>query len=118
MRDQRRAGVRIIVATATERRLAEAVLRHADAPYDALSASSLIETPTGMVVEDHRVGARKAAALQEAGVVLSDAEFLTDSASDLPTARLAGRVLLVGASRRTHVRYLREGIAVESVPGG
>lgn len=110
IRRQHAAGVRIVIATATERRLAEALLASAGVPYDALSASVLTGTPTGMAVSDHRVGARKAEALQELGTPLEDAEFVTDSITDLPTARAAARVVLIGASPRTRDRYARAGI--------
>lgn len=110
IRQQHAAGVRIVIATATERRLAEALLASADVPYDLLSASCLTDTPTGMAVTDHRIGARKAQALTELRIPLGDAEFVTDSISDLPTARAAARLILVGASSRTRKRYLRAGL--------
>lgn len=118
IRQQHAAGVRIIIATATERRLAEALLASADIPYDALSASVLTGTPTGMRVVDHRVGVRKMEALREQRIPLGEAEFVTDSITDLPTARAAARVVLVGASLRTRDRYARAGIApvVQSPP--
>ena len=112
IRDQHAAGVWIVIATATERRLAKALLSSADVPYDLLSASRLIGTPTGMAVADHRIGHRKTQALMELCIPLDDAEFVTDSITDLPTARAAARVVLVGASARTAERYARAGISV------
>lgn len=110
MREQHAAGVRIVVATASEQRLAEALLTRAGAPFDTLSASQLAVTAAGPEVLDHRIGTRKADALRELGIDLGRAEFVTDSATDLPTARLASTVVLVAASRRTEARFAREGI--------
>lgn len=110
LRQQHAAGVRIVVATASERRLAEALLASAGVPYDVLSASVLTGTSTGMKVVDHRVGVRKVEALREQRIPLKEAEFVTDSVTDLPTARAAARVVLVGASLRTRDRYVRAGI--------
>jgi len=110
IRRQRAEGARIVIATATEQRLAEALLARAGVPYDALSASRLEPAPTGMRLADHRIGARKAQALREAGVPIGTAEFVTDSATDLPTARLAASVVLIGASPRTVRRFARAGV--------
>jgi phosphatidylglycerophosphatase C len=65
---------------------------------------------TGMVVTDHRVGARKTVALREQQVPIEEAEFVTDSMTDLPTAQVAARVVLIGASSKTRDRYARAGI--------
>ena len=112
IRRQHAEGARIVIATATERRLAEALLAAAGIPYDLLSASALIETPSGMKFADHRVGMRKAEALREQGVPIEAAEFVTDSLADLPTARAAGRVVLIGASPRTRRRYARAAVSL------
>ncbi|MGY4721434.1 haloacid dehalogenase-like hydrolase [Naumannella huperziae] len=112
LRRQHAKGARIVVATATERSLAAALLDHAAVPYDSLSASSLTETASGMQVADHRVGTRKMEALREMGVSIEDAEFVTDSTTDLPTAQVAARVVLIGASTRTHDKFLRSGVTL------
>lgn len=109
---RRRRGETIVVATATEGRLATAILRAAGAPYDILSASSLAEVRGGLAFDDHRVGARKLTALREEGVAIGDALFLTDSTTDLPTALAARRVRLVGASRRTRRSFADAGIVL------
>lgn len=101
IRAQHASGTRIVIATASEERLAQAFLQQAGVPFHTLSASALVETPTGMDVGDHRVGARKAEALLEAGVRIAGAEFVTDSRTDLPTARLAANVTLVAPSLAT-----------------
>lgn len=114
MRDQRDAGVRIIIATATEHRLAEALLARAEVPYEVLSASLLEATATGMRIADHRVSGRKLEALRELGIPVEHAEFVTDSLTDLPTARAAARVTLIGASLATRKRYERLGLISRS----
>lgn len=116
MRRQHAAGAQIVVATACEQHLARALLAHAGAPCDLLCASLLAESASGMRVADHRVGARKTQALRELGVPVEEAEFVTDSVADLPTALVAARVVLVGASARTRARYARAGVtaAVEA----
>ncbi|WP_220150003.1 haloacid dehalogenase-like hydrolase [Acidipropionibacterium virtanenii] len=115
IRRQKADGAWIIIATATERRLAESLLEQASVPYDSLSASLLTETACGVEVDDHRVGQRKADALREQGIAIHDAEFVTDSMTDLPTARLAARVTLIGASQKTRERYSRRGISPTEV---
>lgn len=112
IRRQYSNGARIIIATASEERLARALLERAGVPFHHISASRLVETSTSMDVHDHRFGARKAAALVESGVPVGTAEFVTDSHADLPTARTAARVTLVHPSRSTRRSFDREGIAV------
>lgn len=112
IRRQKAQGVTVVIATATERRLAAALLETAGVPYDLLSASELSETPSGMDVTDHRLGERKATALLELGIDIAHAEFVTDSFSDLPTARRAGSVVLIGASARTRKQFRDAGIRV------
>ncbi len=67
--------------------------------------------PSWTAVSDHRVGTRKTESLREQGVVIEEAEFVTDSLTDLPTARAAASVVLIGASARTRERYARAGVA-------
>lgn len=110
IRRQHAEGKTIVIATATEARLASALLVRARVPFDHLSASELAQTATGMVFTDHRVGSRKAEALVSSGIDLATAEFATDSGTDLPTARRAGHVVLVGAGGRTRAEYERAGI--------
>jgi len=116
IRRQKEQGATIVIATATERRLAANLLEAADVPYDLLSASELSETPTGMDVTDHRLGARKVGALHELGVDIAHAEFVTDSFSDLPTAREAGSVVLIGASARTRRQFDNQGVRYSIEP--
>ncbi len=110
IRSQRAAGVRVVIATASEEQLVSALLERAGVRVDLLSASSLGFGADGPRFADHRIGARKAEALLEAGIPIAEAEFLTDSVSDLPTARLARTVRLVGASSRTAARFVAAGV--------
>ncbi|WP_394288212.1 haloacid dehalogenase-like hydrolase [Corynebacterium variabile] len=110
IRRQKEQGATIVIATATERRLAAALLETAGVPYDLLSATEFTESPTGMEVADHRLSERKAEALRELGVDLAHAEFVTDSFTDLPTAREAESVVLIGASARTLRQFRDAGI--------
>ncbi|WP_431792002.1 HAD family hydrolase [Kocuria palustris] len=112
IRRQSAQGVRIVIATATEQRLAQALLAQAGVPYDLLSASVLTQTASGMEVSDHRVGDRKTDALREQCVPIEQAEFVTDSMTDLPTARAAARVVLIGASQKTRERYGQAGVSI------
>lgn len=116
LRRQSARGATIVIATATEHRLAKALLAQARVPYDLLSASILTESSTGMTVADHRVGARKLDALREQSIGIEQAEFVTDSMTDLPTARTAARVVLIGASKKTRHRYSLAGVPVQSAP--
>lgn len=83
-------GALIVIATATERRLAQASLSSTSIPYDVLSASILGDTPTGMTVSDHQVGARKVQALRDLGILLEEAEFITERNEGPPGTILAG----------------------------
>lgn len=112
---QHNAGTRIVIATATERLLAKSLLASASVPYDHLSASELREECSGLVVADHRVGQRKAEALNDQRIEIRQAEFITDSFSDLPTAQCAARVILIGATEKTKRKYIQAGVRVVNV---
>ncbi|MGO0605905.1 haloacid dehalogenase-like hydrolase [Brevibacterium linens] len=112
IRRQHAQGARIVIATASERRLAEALLEGARVPYDLLSASLLSSRANGLTVRDHRVGERKLAALLELGVSIDKAQFITDSLTDFPTAEASSSVVLIGASARTRERYREMGISI------
>lgn len=118
IRAQHESGAQVVIATATEQRLAESLLRAAGVPYDMLCASLLAAAPDGMRFVDHRMGQRKADALIEHAVPMAAAEFATDSAADLPTARLAKRLVLIGSSPSTRERFANEGLSFELGPEG
>ena len=115
VQEQKKAGARIIIATATEHRLAQALLESAGVPFDLLSGTTFTTTPTGMDVDDHRLNERKAEALRELDVPVQDAEFVTDSFTDLPTAREAGTVVLIGASMKTRKQFQAAGVEFRTV---
>lgn len=110
IRRQKAEGARIVIATATEHRLARVLLDTAGVPFDLLSGTTFTTTPTGMDVADHRLAERKVEALRELDVPVQDAEFVTDSFTDLPTAREARSVFLIGASARTRKKFQTAGI--------
>lgn len=110
IQSQHASGATIVVATASEHHLASALLDRAGVPYDRLIATRVDGAASGLEIVDYRIGSRKAEALVEAGVPLERARFFTDSATDLPTARLTASVGLVGASKRTVERFRRAGV--------
>lgn len=120
IRAEHAAGRRVVIATASERTLAAALLERAGVPRTRLSASLLVPGPHGVEIGDHRIGERKAEAICESEPIHL-AHFVTDSATDLPTARRVASVELIGAGPRTRARFRAEGIEVraraEEVPG-
>lgn len=113
----RAAGHRIVVATATERRLATAFLDHAGATPDLLVASELGWDDHGTVrFVRHLRGAAKLDALVDAGVDVARSRFFTDSWDDHPTARAAAALVLVHPSTATVNRYTAAGLAFELIP--
>ncbi|AQP49359.1 hypothetical protein BW730_12565 [Tessaracoccus aquimaris] len=117
LRSRHAAGARIVIATASEELLVRALLEGAGVPFDLLSATTLGTGRSGLRVDDYRIGPRKATALLQAGVRIDEATFVTDSTTDLPTARLAASVELVGASRRTSAAFRRAGVAADEGQG-
>lgn len=117
LRSRHADGARIVIATASEELLVRALLESADVPFDLLSATTLGTGRSGLRVDDYRIGPRKATALLEARVRICGATFVTDSTTDLPTARLAASVELVGASRRTSAAFRRAGITATDGEG-
>lgn len=117
LNDLRRAGQRIVVATATERQLAAAFLTAAGATTDLLVASELEWDGNGAVqVVKHLRGADKREALLDAGVNVAGSRFFTDSWDDYPTARMAAELVLVHPSATTVTRYNATGLTFELLP--
>lgn len=116
MRSERASGRPVVVATATERRLAAAFLAGIGAEPDLLVASELAWTGSGGRFVRHRRGAAKRDALLAAGVDLGAATFLTDSFDDHATAELAGELVLVHPSDRARRRYAASGLAFTAHP--
>lgn len=116
MRSLRASGRRVVVATATERRLAAAFLAGIGAEHDLLIASELRWGGADGAFARHRRGAAKRDALLAAGVDLGAATFFTDSFDDHATAALAGELVLVHPSDRALRRYAASGLAFTVLP--
>jgi phosphatidylglycerophosphatase C len=111
MRSLRASGRRVVVATATERRLAAAFLAGIGAEHDLLIASELRWDGVDGAFALHRRGDAKRDALLAAGVDLGAATFFTDSFDDHATAALAGELVLVHPSDRALRSYGASGLA-------
>lgn len=106
----RESGHRIIVATATERRLAQAFLQTIGASPDLLIASELRGGTEGLEIQRHLRGSAKLDALVEAGVDVTASRFYTDSYDDYPTARVAAELVLVHPTERNLSRFAASGL--------
>ena len=94
-------GRRMVVATATEERIAQAVLRAAGLTSEAVQGSRITTSGEGAELAVYNHGSRKLRSLREDGYDLARATFYTDSRSDLPVALAARRTVLVAPSRAT-----------------
>jgi phosphatidylglycerophosphatase C len=110
VRTLRGDGRRIIVATATERRLAELFLEAIGVDWDMLVASEISWGIDGPQLVAHRRGAAKLAALRDAGVIVEACRFYTDSFDDRATAEAAAELILVHPSRQSVQRYAATGV--------
>ncbi|MGW5781936.1 haloacid dehalogenase-like hydrolase [Streptomyces sp. NPDC003863] len=90
-----------VVATASEATLARAFLDGVGRDDIPLVASQLEFAPRGPRLTAHNIGAAKLTAVRTAGFAPEDAVFYTDSASDIPLARVARRTVAVNAVRRS-----------------
>ncbi|GAA3481552.1 HAD family hydrolase [Streptomyces yanii] len=90
-----------IVATASEATLARAFLDGVGLDDIPLVASQLEFAPRGPRLSTHNVGEAKLTAVRAAGFAPEDALFYTDSASDIPLARVARQTVAVNADRRS-----------------
>ncbi|HET9648388.1 MAG TPA: HAD family hydrolase [Microlunatus sp.] len=107
-------GVRVIVVTASERRLAQGYLDAVGLAGVELLASELVFAPhTTAVFRVHNVGPDKVSCVERAGVDLSECLLYTDSASDLPLIERVGACVLVSPSKAT-MRIVRR--AALSIP--
>ena len=94
-------GDRVIVTTASERRLARRYLDAVGLGTVELFASELKATFTGLACVTHNYGVQKVVALDRARIDLADALLYTDSSSDLPLALRCRETVLVNASSAT-----------------
>ncbi|MFF4082709.1 HAD family hydrolase [Streptomyces sp. NPDC001777] len=90
-----------VVATASEESLARAFLDGVGLHNIPLAASRLDFTPRGPRLVTHNVGEAKVDAVRALGFVPEDALLYTDSASDLPLARIARQTVTVNATPRS-----------------
>ncbi|MFJ9591071.1 HAD family hydrolase [Streptomyces acidicola] len=90
-----------VVATASEATLARAFLDSLGLRDIPLAASRLDFTRRGPRLSGHNIGQAKVAAVQAMGFVPEQAILYTDSASDIPLARVARRTVTVNAARRS-----------------
>jgi phosphoserine phosphatase len=90
-----------VVATASEESLARAFLDGVGLHGIPLAASRLDFTPRGPRLIAHNVGEAKVDAVRALGFAPEDALLYTDSASDIPLARIARRTVTVNAARRS-----------------
>ncbi|MDQ8708088.1 HAD family hydrolase [Streptomyces sp. LHD-70] len=93
-----------VVATASEETLARAFLDGLGLRGIPLAASRLDFTRRGPRLSAHNVGQAKVAAVRAMGFVPEQAVLYTDSASDIPLARVARRTVTVNAARRSSSR--------------
>ena len=98
----------VTVVTASEHTLARAYLNAVGLRRVQLCASEVGMAKGQLQIATHNIGASKIDALVQTGVDVSACTFYTDSASDLPIARLCPEVILVRASHRSRRIYRRE----------
>ncbi|MGW2088627.1 HAD family hydrolase [Streptomyces sp. NPDC001880] len=90
-----------VVATASEENLARAFLDGVGLHGIPLAASRLDFTPRGPRLVAHNVGEAKVGAVRSLGFAPEGAVLYTDSASDIPLARIARRTVTVNAARHS-----------------
>jgi phosphatidylglycerophosphatase C len=95
-------GVRVIVVTASERRLAQGYLDAVGLAGIELLASELVFTPrNGAAFRVHNAGPHKVTSVERAGVNLAECLLYTDSASDLALIERVSACVLVAPSKAT-----------------
>jgi len=99
-----------LVSTATERYLAARYLAEIGADAAPLHASEFVFTRRGPRFARHNVGEHKAEALVRVHPGATIDALYTDSASDLPLARLSTITVLVGSSARAARGFERAGV--------
>ncbi|MEV4738416.1 MULTISPECIES: HAD family hydrolase [unclassified Microbacterium] len=105
----------VVVSTATERWLAHRYLAEIGVTEVQVHASQLRFLADGARFAAHNVGENKAAAFRAAFPGEKIAVLHTDSASDLPLARMSVETVLVRPSRRTLRAFARAGVAFRIV---
>lgn len=110
------AGHPIVVATATEERVAHGLLDDLGLSAVAVLGSRIDTTGGTAALAVYNYGPRKLESLHEAGQAIVDAVFYTDSSSDLPTAAEAQCVVLVDPSRETLTAFDDAGLTTTVFP--
>jgi phosphoserine phosphatase len=100
----------VVVSTATERWLAQRYLAEVGVSGVQVHASQLRFLADGARFAAHNVGEAKAASFRAAFPEGEISVLHTDSASDLPLARLSAETVLVRPSRRTQRAFARAGV--------
>ncbi|TYC98824.1 haloacid dehalogenase-like hydrolase [Arthrobacter echini] len=98
---ERQKSSRVVIVTASEVHLVEAFLTACGLSNIELIASHLDFSTRVPRVKLHNVGSQKIRSLRMAGVLIENATFYTDSASDLPLALVAARTVIVHPSKRS-----------------
>jgi phosphatidylglycerophosphatase C len=108
-------GDRVVIATASEERLARGFLEGVGLEGVEVIGTRLDFVDGRVSHRWHNFGAAKIDALRSRGVVLADAYFYTDSADDLPLAREVMRTILVNADAAALRRFRASGAVVDPV---
>lgn len=103
----------VVVVTAAEQRMATHYLESLGIRPTRLVGSQLTFDTGRARWVTHNIGARKIDALLAAGVPIKTANLYTDSASDLPLARVVASVTLVNISTRSRRTFHTSGITRE-----
>lgn len=97
---------RVVVVTASELQLVEALLQACGLAGVEVIASRLAFSKRVPRVVLHNVGSQKIRSLQAAEIPIGGAVFYTDSASDLPLALEADQTIIVHPRKRSRRRLL------------
>ena len=111
--DHASAGDTVIVATASDGRVARAVAREIGVLPTLVISSAIVLTGRTAEIKPYSLGYHKRDALRAAGVELRTARFYTDSATDLPTARECGATVLIHPTSRTLARFREAGVGFD-----
>jgi phosphatidylglycerophosphatase C len=117
----REAGSRVIVVTATERRLARSYLDAVGLGDIELVASELTFPDNRQAsLDTYNIGPQKVCSLIGLDVDLANCLFYTDSATDLPLMKRVAECVLVAPKRATQraVRLAKPPITIKSGDGG
>lgn len=98
---------RVVVVTASEQTLARAFVDGLGLTSVEVIGSRLRDDGAGLRIAFHNVGRHKVGSLRLRGLTLDGATLYTDSASDLPLARVVWRTVLVNGGMRSRRLFRR-----------